>query len=670
MIGHFPTPLPDELLYSIAARFSDRVKYSNKAAINIELFGTRGGVASIALPSRLHYLTSNLPYTVENCRQQFVDRLIKNHTLFPLYRPFIPTKRIQQIRAAMEGSSASNIQNKAGIAGSSINSPEWLRFCVVCIHDDRQQFGCCYWRRSHQVTGVEVCPVHNVFLSNSTARSRNRINKVEYVSAESVVQPTLSRPLVADNPDHQVLLQVARDVAWLLNNGSSVTSFSTLRDRYQLFLADAGFLKKDGSVSLKQLVAAIQSKYSNSLLEMIQCGFYENKEFNWASFLLSQVSRGNFNPPIRHLLLIQLLGSTAEAFFCRSLKHFRALRPRRGDLKQLKPFGEGPWTCLNPVCERHKKLAIRSCSVKRHRLNREILVGTFACECGFTYTRLGPDDSDTGYRYRVNRYGDVWESYLQKASYDSSISLNEIARALSAKWDVVRRMGVKMNLEFPRQGPIYSVSRVLSINPTHAKLDRSFQAIRTRNRERWLSARKQRPNAGMKLLREQLVPGPYCWLSKHDRDWILVHSPPKRNGSADKVDWKKRDAWLAAEVHAAALRIRKRPGRPVRITRVAIARDVKEHRSLSQKPSRSKLPLTVKALSEVLEGSIDFNVRKIEWAANELRKEGIRPGMYPLRKRAAIEHEYCPVPEIKAALDAALQSLIEADLGHKRSRVA
>src|SRR5205085_11734093 len=102
-------------LYSVCARFSDRVRYPNKEAVMTELFGSRGGAATIALPTRLNYLASNLPSTSENWWPQFVDRLIEKHTLLPLYSPFLPVKRVQEIRVAMGSSDNSTIHNKAGI---------------------------------------------------------------------------------------------------------------------------------------------------------------------------------------------------------------------------------------------------------------------------------------------------------------------------------------------------------------------------------------------------------------------------------------------------------------------------------------------------------------------------------------------------------------------------
>ncbi len=53
MIGFFPDPYPDELLYSAFARFGDRSNYRNVATVAKELFGSSTGVAVIFFPNPL-----------------------------------------------------------------------------------------------------------------------------------------------------------------------------------------------------------------------------------------------------------------------------------------------------------------------------------------------------------------------------------------------------------------------------------------------------------------------------------------------------------------------------------------------------------------------------------------------------------------------------------------
>src|SRR5207248_2457381 len=94
-IGHFPSPHPDELLFSLCARFSDRVQYVSKDAVCIELFGRRGAARIIDLPRHIGYFTSKLPHG----HALTASRLILEHTLLPFYAPFLPAERVRSLKA-------------------------------------------------------------------------------------------------------------------------------------------------------------------------------------------------------------------------------------------------------------------------------------------------------------------------------------------------------------------------------------------------------------------------------------------------------------------------------------------------------------------------------------------------------------------------------------------
>ena len=61
MISYFPDPYPDELFYSIAAQFADRMQYPTQGATMNALFSARHGVPAIELPHKLELLVSALP---------------------------------------------------------------------------------------------------------------------------------------------------------------------------------------------------------------------------------------------------------------------------------------------------------------------------------------------------------------------------------------------------------------------------------------------------------------------------------------------------------------------------------------------------------------------------------------------------------------------------------
>ena len=207
MIGHFPEPYPDELFYSLCARFSDRMRFPSRAMVFQDLFNRECVGASIELPSHLGVLTAALPpghhYTV--------DRLIDDHTLLPFYAPFLPLPRLALLRANMqEGNGWAARGRVNGIVGS-VSTPEFLRFCPLCAEGDLKQFGECYWHRIHQVPGVEICPTHLIWLEPSRVRVRTRRNGYEFTSAERAISAKAPRPCESSDPYYAVLLCITRD---------------------------------------------------------------------------------------------------------------------------------------------------------------------------------------------------------------------------------------------------------------------------------------------------------------------------------------------------------------------------------------------------------------------------------------------------------------------------
>lgn len=183
MIGCFPTLYPGEALYSGAARYCDRMGFPTMRAAVDDLYGPGSAAAVVDLPCYLGHLAGNLP--PENCYT--VDYLIDNHTLLPLYAPFLPTGRVAQLRAGMSASGGSSIHMRAGIMASSIPASSTLRFCPACVTDDRQQYGESYWHLVHQVPGVLLCPKHGALVQDSTVSLVKRRTRYEFISAERAV---------------------------------------------------------------------------------------------------------------------------------------------------------------------------------------------------------------------------------------------------------------------------------------------------------------------------------------------------------------------------------------------------------------------------------------------------------------------------------------------------
>jgi hypothetical protein len=448
------------------------MQYNSIGSINIELFGSGRISASIDLPRHLNYLDANLPRGHSFTAEVIINR----HTLFPFYRPFLSSERAARLHRAMKGSDDAYVYLHAGINRSTIRPPDWLKFCSLCAQEDKRQFGEAYWHRLHQVPGVEVCAIHNVFLENSIARSRNRLHSGEYISAEQVLKPTTGRSLNKLDTNHRILIALARDVTWLLNQRDQVLGLKVLHDSYIQILDQHDLLSTSGTIRIEGLLNKFRSKYSSTLLNKLQCPLDERKEQTWPVRFRYSLNSGLSVHPIKHLLLIQLLGHTAEFFFktCAIEKNLGSNR--------AEPFGKGPWPCLNPVCKHFKKVEIKTSQVKPHPTRKGVLVGRFTCACGFSYHRSGPDKSNADmFRFdRIDHYGPVWEEALKKMWIDLSLSMKEMAPKLGISRETVPRRAARIGLAFPRKGPGTKAVRIRALQKRMTLLHK-----RLRRRQCW-----------------------------------------------------------------------------------------------------------------------------------------------------------------------------------------
>jgi Tn7-like transposition protein D/TniQ protein len=637
MIGFFPDPLPDELLYSVCARFSDRARYPNKKSVVGELFGTTNTIAVVDLPSHLDYLAASLP----PLHRYTVDRFIDENTMLPFYNYFIPPERCRDIREAMCCFGGRLVHPRLGtsIVSRRMNLTQ-LRFCPLCREEDRRQYGEAYWHRLHQAEGVLVCPLHHVFLENSTARVPNRVNRFDFISAERATQPTSLRRLHATNPIHNFLLQVAIDSAWLLDQREFGPGLKFIRVRYGLLMYEQGTASLTGRLYARKLLAAFKAHYPADFLTVVRHEVDDSKD-NWL-LRLARLPRAATSP-LKHLLLIRFLGVTPKELFNMPDKP--------------KPFGDGHWPCLNRAAEHFGQLIVVECGLKRGRYDKEI-IGTFSCECGFVYVRTGPDASPDD-RLRIGymkAFGPVWEAALKRLWGDTDVRVIEAARQLGVDRATVKYHAARLGLTFPnsmiKSRQTYRARLLIA-----AKTRLSRQKKRETYREMILSAIKADPKASRSSIKNEFIAA-FCWLRAFDREWLYAHLPPSRQRPKPRtstINWVKRDAELLELVKSSALRIRSSTERPIRVTVAAIGRDIDRREQLQK--DLCNLPLTANGLSELVESFEDWAVRRVWWAARCFRRENISPIRNRLILRASINIKTLVSPEVIAAIDEAMEFL-------------
>ena len=598
MLGFFPTPYPDELLYSIIARYHIRSGNISPKITLQELFGSTTTIATPDLPSSLNYLSKQIQHLFPSSVPDLIDR----YTLYPFYRPFLPPQRDRLIQKSMKANIGQNIHTRAGIMASAIATPRYFRFCPQCNAEDLDRYGEIYWHRLHQITGVFICPEHSTLLQDSTI-SFQGLNRHEYYAASSDNCVEIEqRDTYSDfhsgrlrQRTKQQLQTLAADTWWLLNRNLAAHSPEYFQQQYRSLLIDREYANSNGRVRRVRLDRDFRLFYSEELLTLLDSSLEENSDSQWLSEV-TRKHRKSFHP-LRHLLLIRFLTDSVDRFF--TTKY------------QYQPFGKAPWICLNPAANHYRQPVIINLNIS-HCLENKRPLGVFSCECGMIYCRTGPDESEEDL-YKIGKiieFGELWQQRLRELVEERKLGLRVIARELRVDARTVKRYvsGLKLESHWEKRA-------VESIKPIVTEsVDRSL--FLEQHKEEWIALQQQYPNLTKTGLRK-LAPAIYARLYRHDRDWLKDNSPALQQPIAtnERVDWVKRDLEVLDRVKLAVdtmLKVEK----PQRVTISRIGKAIGLLALLEQ--HLDLIPMTGDYLGTVAESIEDFQIRRIRWAMGEL----------------------------------------------------
>ncbi len=185
MISYFPAIYPDELVYSWFCRYYVHSGYlSHKMALQ-ELFCKRSDT-----PSK-EFIGSLRPEAIELIETIIpLDELVLNHTMYPQYARFIP---LEQKKAALYRLGHETCDPHHLFCVLPRNEGEThLRFCPLCVRDDRAMYGEAYWHRKHQIRNMSICTKHKCKLMESNVPAKSEQSYIfypaeNYTSDKSVV---------------------------------------------------------------------------------------------------------------------------------------------------------------------------------------------------------------------------------------------------------------------------------------------------------------------------------------------------------------------------------------------------------------------------------------------------------------------------------------------------
>ncbi|WP_341279741.1 TnsD family Tn7-like transposition protein [Paenibacillus sp. FSL H8-0537] len=568
MLAYFPSLYPDEIIYSGIARYHLMSGNRTQKQTIFDLFGSRLVCATADLPSHLSALAarSGTVYTTEE--------LIKNHTLYPYYTSYGSKDKAKELfRLMAEGSNRGESHVLMGIPACKIKLPTKLKYCSSCYQDDTKKYGEPYWHRCHQLPGVHICPMHKSILKVSTVEYSTLHHKFSFVSLTNYNESDYTEPVV-DSSWLDYLTFIAVQSNLLLHSQQIIKEESA---SYRKLPSMEGYRTVGGRVRINRLIQNFRNSYTDKLLEYLDCGIDSNSSDTWLHKIIR--NQEEITHPLRHLLIFGFLEKSVAGFSV-TTNNF--------------PFGNGPWPCLNKAADHYNQMVIDKCVVTRCSTTTKP-VGTFHCNCGFIYSRRGPDtcDEDMNRIGRIKNFGSIWLDKL-KCLNESSITLRQKAKILGVD-----------------PGTVKNQTELLNSNKA---------ALRTKKNQNYLARSKRNRNNEKGFLQTKV----------------------KR-----KVDWNQRDEILYVLVVETVGQMKRLPN-PERISLASIAR----HTDLGQLKQKliknlNKLPKTNEFINKHIDSTEAYQIRRLIWAANRLHEVEGRMSGWRVLKLAGLNHPLRKEVEIK-----------------------
>lgn len=170
VFGFFPAPYPDETVPSLVARLRSNLG-ATQLGVTQAIYGAKQKTISPLLPSSMDRLLAVFPAELG----YNAKRLIDNHTAINYFTAFMDENERQRVISTFLLKPKRGLTK--GMAAAPINNIDFLRFCRSCQREQKEKYGECFWRLSHQLPISLFCTVHDEILCLSRTSS-NDINTV------------------------------------------------------------------------------------------------------------------------------------------------------------------------------------------------------------------------------------------------------------------------------------------------------------------------------------------------------------------------------------------------------------------------------------------------------------------------------------------------------------
>lgn len=598
----FPTPLPDETLYSVVGRYHRLGGFADDRSTSTTLFGNVNSGFMHDFPCGIDTLCSAVDGWAEKH-----SSIIREYTILPFYEPFLSMHALQAVTEAMRHGEGERLKFILGLTASRLDATHPLRACPTCTKEDTTTHGAAYWHRAHQLPGVHVCDSHAMPLVILPLKT-NRLSTFRYLLPCDIARSDQIQATQSDRELAKCLLEFSRTARHLLD--ARLPSFDTnlLRNIYRDGAAAAGYMLKGGNIDQQRLKGAFLERFGPlaGIPEFAEIIASTRSDTNFLAALLRKPRAQKH--PIKHLLLIQLLFDDIPSFLAAAT----ADRPPIAQREMRTRLRHPPTTGIDEATVARMRQLL---------LDQNLSLRSAAMQLGMTTSTLATRAEQAGIPVK-RRSKILVPAFLERIAAD--LRQGAMIKAVCARHHVSKS----------------SVQRLLQIDQDLREAWEHARYLDERNNRRMQlqSLITENPVCSRSELRAALGAGHYHWLARNDKTWLESILPLQGRNTNPKrspvVDWAKRDRAFSAAVERAADHLRKQSGKPVRITRSAIYRAIPD---LARKATNlSKMPTTLGTIQRALETTTAFHQRRLAWARRELARIDGSPSESRINRMAGV----------------------------------
>lgn len=287
MLGFHPHLEADEIPYSWLVTYCQLSGLPSTKALLEQLH-----IAHYQLASQF---PGYVPLISEESRLS-ARKVIHEHTILPVFKPFLHPKTYSSALVNLAKGSASNLHTRMSLVANRVNSGSVLRACPTCIECDCNEVGRAWWHVQHQLPGCSVCLTHRKPLCEVNVRRR------------ALILPSEITPQ-RDGVLHNVDVQLSGLVHDVWRRGKSLFSYQHVTTRYRQRLVEAGFAAHIDAIRQDKLRHALRAYWATSASPGVQQLLLDSSYPE----TLFRAKRAQFHP-LKHLLLIGMLWHSWEDF--------------------------------------------------------------------------------------------------------------------------------------------------------------------------------------------------------------------------------------------------------------------------------------------------------------------------------------------------------------------